>query len=64
MDIDRLINNLNTRILINKEEQARYELTAKTYPESHSTYTELAEWARGKVAAYETAIEMIREEAQ
>jgi hypothetical protein len=62
MNIDRLIANLTTRMDVMRGAHARYELSAKTYPASHSTYSELAEWAKGKIEGYEAAIEMIREE--
>jgi hypothetical protein len=64
MDIDRLIDNLNTRIGINREMLAEHVNNARTRNDDHNIYTELVDFHKGKIQGYEQAIEMIREEAQ
>ena len=63
MNKQDLIMNLKDRIAYSQDEQGRYEemhgdLNAKS-GDMHSLWSEMADWHKGRVCAYNAVIEML-----
>ena len=61
MDKQEMIRDLEVRITVNRNEIADCVNNARKEESDRNVYTDLIEYFSGKIAAYETMLEMIQE---
>ena len=61
MNKQEMISQLNDRIAYNADQRAYYEKLRDENPDDHSIWSEMVDWYKGKIAAFNIAIEMAEE---
>ena len=62
MTKQEMINRINISIEVNREQLAEHVIRAREHEGTHNIYTELVDWHKGKILAYETVLGMLEEE--
>ena len=61
MNKQEMIDQLKARIAYNEEQRAYYEKLRDENPDEHSIWSEMVDWFKGKIVAFNIAIEMAEE---